>query len=130
MDVHLLLPESVEFTQTDRYDPEPESTAGQWQNTWHLTASTTQPAASQHFLAVMLVHRSDEPSDLPTIELVEGTGSLGVRLTAPDGAVDTVAFRTDPQAALVACGGIESAGRVFAQGKDQQGRTIRSLEVP
>jgi hypothetical protein len=130
MDVHLLLPESVEFTQTDRYDPEPESTAGQWQNTWHLTASTTQPAASQHFLAVMLVHRSDEYSDRPTIELVEGTGSLGVRLTAPNGAVDTVAFRTDPQVGQVACGGIESTGRVFAQGQDQQGRTIRSLDVP
>ena len=129
MNVHLLLPEALEFAQTDKYDPEPEATAGQWQNTWHLTAGTKEPAASQQFLAVMLVHRSDGETALPTVQFVSGTGALGVRLTAPDGATDLVAFRTDPQAPRVVCGGIESTGRVFAQGADRQGRPTRRLEL-
>jgi len=30
----------------------------------------------------------------------------------------------------VSCGGIESAGRVFAQGKDNDGKTIRRFTLP
>lgn len=127
MKVHLLAPDDVEFTQTDRYDPEPESTAGDWKNTWHLTASTTAAAQRQQFLAVMLVHHQGEESALPQVERVSGRGAVGVRLTAADGATDLVAFRTDLQAAAVACGGVESTGRVFAQGKDKDGHVIRSL---
>jgi hypothetical protein len=33
MDVHLLLPGNVDFSQTDKYDPEPESTKGSSENT-------------------------------------------------------------------------------------------------
>jgi hypothetical protein len=127
MDVHLLLPDEVNFTQTDKYEPEPEPIARQWENTWHLTASTTTPARGKQFLAVMLVHRRGQGSTLPAVELVPGTGAVGVRLTARDGAEDIVAFRTDPQAPVVVCGGIESADRVFARGKDKDGRLIRSM---
>lgn len=127
MNVHLLLPDDLEFSQTDQYDPQPESIARQWENTWHLTAGSTSPAEDQQFLAVMLVHRQGEESSLPKVELVPGSGAVGVRLTARDGAADIIAFRTDPQASAVVCGGIESAGRVFAQGKDKDGRVIRSL---
>ena len=86
MNVHLLLPDEVEFTQTDQYEPEPESIARQWENTWHLTAGTTAPARGTQFLAVMLVHREGQESTLPKVELVRGTGAVGVRLTARDGA--------------------------------------------
>jgi hypothetical protein len=127
MNVHLLLPDEVDFSQTDRYEPEPEPIARQWENTWHLTAGTTAPARGKQFLAVMLVHRRGQESTLPTVELVRGTGAVGVRLTAGDGATDIVAFRTDDQPAAVACGGIECAGRVFAQGKDKDGHLIRSM---
>jgi hypothetical protein len=130
MDVHLLLPAEVEFSQTDQYDPPPESPAGQWRNTWHLTASTIQPQAAQQFLAVMLVHRADEPAELPMVQLVEGSGALGVRLTTSDGATDTVVFRTDPDADQVACDGLTSTARVFAAGKDAAGRSTRRLEIP
>ncbi len=127
MNVHLLLPDEVDFSQTDKYEPQPEPIARQWENTWHLTAGTTAPARGKQFLAVMLVHRRGQESTLPTVELVRGTGAMGVRLTACDGATDIVAFRTDEQPAAVACGGIESAGCVFAQGKDKDGHLIRSM---
>jgi hypothetical protein len=130
MDVHLLLPDRVNFTQTDKYDPEPESTKGRWENTWHLTASTPAPARSAHFLAVLLPHRLGQEKTLPKVELVQGTGAVGVRLTARNGTRDLVAFRTDQQAQRVACGGAESACQVFAQGNDPDGRTLRQFTYP
>ncbi len=130
MDVHLLLPAEIEFSQTDQYDPPPELPADQWRNTWHLTASTTRPQTSQQFLSVMLVHRTDESPELPTVQLVDGTGAMGVRLTASDGAIDTVVFRTDPDAEQIVCDGLTSTGRVFAVGKDATGRSTRRLEIP
>jgi len=125
MDVHLLLPDSLKITQTDRYEPEPEATAGKWSNTWHLTASTANPTAETHFLSVFLVHREGEQDRLPRVELARGAGAVGVKLTAQDGSQDVVAFRTDRQASKVACAGLESAAEVFAEGRDRQGRTIR-----
>lgn len=130
MNVYLLLPQELTFTQTDRYEPEPEPVAGRWENTWHLKAGTVSAADRGQFLAVLMPHRLGQESKLPAVELVQGSGAVGVRLTASDGAQDLVAFRTDAQAATVACGGVESAGRVFAQGKDKQGRMTRNLVIP
>jgi len=130
MNVRLLLPERVEITQTDRYEPEPEPIAQRWENTWHLTAGTTAPASSAQFLAVMLVHRQGQEGTLPKVELLRGTGAVGVRLTAPDGAEDTIGFRTDENAPQVTCGGIDITGRVLAQGKDKNGQLVRSLAHP
>ena len=130
MNVHLLLPERVDITQTDKYEPEPEPIAKRWENTWHLTASTAVPAQSTQFLAVLLVHRQGQESTLPKVELVRGTGAVGVRLTAPDGGEDVVAFRTDQDSPRVTCGGVESTGRVFGQGKNKDGRSVRALTHP
>lgn len=130
MDVQLLLPKQVEISQTNRYEPEPEPLARRWENTWHLTASTTVPAHRTQFLAVMLVHRQGQESVLPKVELLQGTGAVGVRLTDADGAQDTIGFRTDQEAQTVTCGGIEIAGRVLALGKDKNGRPVRRLAHP
>ena len=130
MDVHLLLPDKVDFTQTDKYDPEPESTKGRWSNTWHLTASTVAPAQSAHFLAVMMPHHQGKGDALPKVELLPGQGAVGVRLVSPDGAQDVVGFRISGEGTTVTCDGIESTGRVFARGKDKDGKTIRSLAYP
>jgi hypothetical protein len=130
MDVHLLLPEKVEFRQTDKYDPEPEPTKGRWANTWHLTASTVTSARSAQFLAVLLPHREGAEDELPKVELLQGTGAVGVRLTSPNGAWDIVAFRVDQQAQVVTCGGVETGGQVFAHGKDRDGQLIRQFMHP
>ena len=130
MDVHLLLPEKVSFAQTDRYEPEPESIARNWSNTWHLAATPTGPSRQARFLAVGLPHREGQQGGLPRVALVQGTGAVGVRLTARDGAEDLVAFRTDQDAKTVACGGVESASQVFAQGKDRNGALVRRFAHP
>jgi hypothetical protein len=130
MNVHLLLPERVEFAQTNRYEPEPESIARGWENTWHVTVGTATPARAAPYLAVLLVHRKGKEDSLPKVAMVAGTGAVGVRLTAREGAEDLVAFRMDSHAPTVVCGGIESGARVFAQGKDRSGRTLRRLTHP
>jgi hypothetical protein len=130
MDVHLLLPEDVSLGQTDKYEPEPESTAGRWSNTWHLTASTVAPAPTAQFLAVLLVCRDGKQSALPCVKLLRGSGAVGVELQGADGSQHIVAFRTDADAKKVACGGVETTGRVFAQHKDKQGRTLRQFTTP
>ncbi len=84
MNVHLRLPEQVSFSQSDKYQPEPEQ--GRWDNTWHLTASTTQPSPATQFLAVLMPHRIGKEEALPKVELVRGQGALGVKLTFSDGA--------------------------------------------
>jgi hypothetical protein len=127
MNVHLLLPEEIAFSQTDRYDPEPES--DRWENTWHLTASTLRPAATAQFLTVLLPHRQGREATLPKVELRRGEGALGVRLVHPNGAEDVVAFRTDPAAPTVECAGLRSDGRAFGRGRGREGPLTRTLRV-
>ncbi len=127
MRVHLLLPETIDFAQTDRYDPEPEPIARNRSNPWHLTASTREPARKTHFLAVLLPHREGQADRLARVEWVQGTGAVGVRLTGGDGHEDLVGFRTDPGPKTVRVANVESPGRVFAQGKALDGRVDRRL---
>jgi hypothetical protein len=95
-----------------------------------LTAATQDSARSTQFLAVLLVHRKGQEGSLPTVERLSGTGAVGVRLKASDGAEDIIAFRTDPDAAKVAIGGLQLTGRVVAQGKDRAGRVVCGLVHP
>jgi hypothetical protein len=67
MNVQLLLPEEVSFSQTDRYEPEPESIARSWKNTWHLSASTVDAARSARFLSVFLPFREGAEDELPRL---------------------------------------------------------------
>ena len=48
MRVHLLLAGQGDFSQTDKYTPEPEPIARDWTNTWHLTASTVDAARARN----------------------------------------------------------------------------------
>jgi hypothetical protein len=128
----MLLPKNITISQTDKYDPEPEVVKLRRLNikkTWHLTASTTKPATNGQFLTVLAVHHQNAEKDLPKIKLIEGTGAVGVTLTKPDRTIDTVAFRTDPDMKELTCNQIGSKARVFAQGRDKNGKPIRNLDI-
>jgi hypothetical protein len=122
-----LSPHRMEISQITKYVP--ESIAGHWDNTWHLAAATAEPAPSARYLAVLIVRRKGQDDTLPVTELIEGRGAVGARLKAPDGSEDMVGFRTDGETQTISCGGIDSAGRVFAKGTDKDGRTVRSLTI-
>lgn len=132
MRVSMLLPRDVAITQTDTYEPPVEVLDGRPQgyDTWHLTASTREPAETGRFLTVLQVHRADDAVKLADVELVEGTKAIGVQLTSADGVCDIVAFRTDGQAGKITCGPLTSRARVFAERHDKDGRTVRTFEIP
>jgi len=125
--VHMLMPGGLAITQDDRYEPEPEPGRGEFRNTWHLTASTVQPAAAARFLTVFLPHRLGKDADLPEVGRLDGEGAVGVRLVFRDGREDIVAFRTDAAAKRVACGGLRSDGRIFALGRAADRTVARRL---
>jgi hypothetical protein len=133
MDVHLLLPQQLDISQTDQYDPPPETVPEkhiQYRNTWHLTAATATAATTTQFLSTFVVYRAQGEAKPPEVRLLEGSGAVGVRLARNDGAYDVVAFRTDPEAGEVSCGELTSAARVFAGGYDKSGDVVRKLEIP
>ena len=128
MEVRLLLPAGLQFSQTDRYEPEPERVKrGEIHNTWHLTAGTAEPSTTGRFLSVLTPHRAGGESPVTETELTQGEGTLGVRLRAADGAEDLVIFRTDAGAKTVTCGGLRSDARVFALGRAKDGTEKRRL---
>lgn len=127
LEARLLLPATLSFSQTDRYDPEPEKIKGEVPATWHLTASTESPAAAAQFLTVLLPHRSGKAASLPTTALLRANGALGVRLTHPDGSEDVVVFRTGAPAQSVTCAGLCSNARVFARGRGPDDKPTRQL---
>lgn len=128
MEVRLLLPAGLAFSQTDKYEPEPERVKrGDIKNTWHLTATTTAPSATGRFLSVLTPHRTGSDSPVTKTELVQGDGAVGVRLRFADGAEDVVAFRTSADAETVSCGGLRSDALVFARGRDKDGKVKRRL---
>jgi len=79
-------------------------------------------------VTVLMPHRIGNESSLPKTELVRGDGAVGVKLTAPDGAEDIVAFRAG-DAKTITCAGLRSDARVFARGVKKDGSVSRQLRV-
>ncbi|MBI5818407.1 MAG: DUF4962 domain-containing protein [Verrucomicrobia bacterium] len=128
MEVRLLLPAGLAFSQNDKYEPEPERVKrGELKNTWHLTAATTTPSATGRFLSVLTPHRVGSDSPVTKMELVQGDGAVGVRLQTADGAEDVVIFRTNAEARTVSCAGLRSDALVFARGRAKDGSVKRRL---
>lgn len=128
MEIRLLLPAGLAFSQNDKYEPEPERVKrGEINNTWHLTAATTTPSATGRFLSVLTPHRIGSESPVTKIELVQGDGAVGVRLRFADGAEDVIIFRTNAAAETVSCAGLRSDALVFGRGRDKDGAVKRRL---
>jgi hypothetical protein len=133
MEVQILQPKGLEITQTDKYDPQPETQqhkSTRFENTWHLIASTTEPSKTARFLTVFCVYRQGEQPRISDVEFVQGEGAIGVMLTNTDGTADTVAFRTEVEAEEVSCGQLRGLGRVFARSQNADGKTVREMEFP
>lgn len=56
VDVRFLLPDALESTQSNEFDPPPAEWASFTLNQWHLTVSTTQKAKTQEFIVVMALN--------------------------------------------------------------------------
>lgn len=95
MEVKLLLPTALSFSQNDRYEPEPERVKkGEIKNTWHLTASTIEPRTAVQFLTVFLPYCSGAEATLPKVQLSRDGDTPAVILQSADGSTDVVTFST------------------------------------
>jgi len=131
MDVVVLLPEEVEISQTDKYDPEPEvlgSKPTNYRNSWHLTVGTPKQEQTGCFLSVLMVEKKGMEARFPKVNLLERKGCLGVGLAYPDGTKETIAFRTEPDG-CIDCGDLSCDARVAAVARDGNGKELRKLQI-
>ncbi len=130
MEVILLEPGELTFTQTNRYMPEPELPPGSWENTWHLQAETVPRSSTGRFLAVLLVHRVGEEQNMPQVSPLIATGGSGAILRYPSGKTDLVLFRTGPEVRGIQHEGIQTSAEVYAEGRDETGALCRKFTFP
>lgn len=132
MDVVILLPEKVEISQTDKYDPEPEAVGAKptnYRNSWHLTVGTPKQEQAGCFLTVLMVEKIGQEDRFPKVKLLEGKGCLAVGLTYPDDTKETIAFRTRPDG-RIDCRDLQTDARVAAVAHDGNGTEVRRLQIP
>lgn len=84
--VSFLLPERLEFSQTDQFSVAPEAWSPRrkgkkYPNQWHLTASTTEPQKQARFLAIVQVCRAGSADALPTADVTTEGDKIVVSLS-------------------------------------------------
>ena len=111
--VQFLMPDALEFSQTDQFDVAPETPDSA--NQYHFRASTKEPAPSMEFVTVLLPYRAGQEDGLPECKLLEAEG--GIALEVGD---DLVAWK-DQAAEHVRAAALESAAAVTAIRRDAEG---------
>ncbi len=90
--ISLLTPEGLEITQTDEFDTPPQEHIQL--DEWHLTAATTEPAATRQFVALMRPHRLGDEVPVAS-ELQRSPAGHAIRAALADGSV-IVLWRNGP----------------------------------
>ena len=89
LEASFILPESLDFTRTDKFDPPPENGKP---NQWHLTASTRSKSDAALFMVVLQAHKADDQP--PALEQISKGRKIGVRWSS-DGAEHRIEFGPD-----------------------------------
>lgn len=95
--LQLFSPRQLRFEQTDQFAVPVKlwradgQDASRFPDQWHLTASTTEPAVRQRFVAVLQVYRAGEGGRLPTAAVKSDEGGVTVRLS--DGRTGRIQWR-------------------------------------
>jgi len=125
-----LLPERIEFTQTDQFDPPPKWPPDKkFPNNWHLTASTPDPADSAEFLTVLLPAKAGAEGALPETRRLTVRNGSSVELRFPDGRRVLVAFAAPGGTGGIKLGGLRTDARIAAVGLTADGKVERVLVV-
>jgi hypothetical protein len=122
MDVWMLAPGEIRFSQTNQALPPPELERT-WPTQWHLTASTVGKAAATQFLTVLWPWKRRAPAD----GAVRGLDHPGVSACEVicNGRRTVVAFRTADQArGVVKLGDVETDAASVAIGYDAAGTAV------
>jgi hypothetical protein len=115
--VRFVAPGGLSFSQTDQFTVPPEGP--NMPNQWHLTASTSEPAAHQRFLTVLVPY--PEGKAPATVRAKNVPGCLALEIVGP-ALTHTVLFRTDaPPGAPISVGDTQTDADVFAIARDADG---------
>ncbi len=87
IETQFLHPPGLEITQTDQFDPPPHEWANFKLDEWHLTAATSEKAARQEFITLLVIDKAPVECSLGTpddtgrtVELKMGDREVKVRL--------------------------------------------------
>ena len=106
-DIDFLAPETLDFTQTDQYDPNPRPRITLRE--WHLTATTREKKQTMEFVTLYRPHRISE--DLPSTALLERVDG-GYVLTAELSDGNLTALLPVDNRAVLAAQGINGRGEI------------------
>ena len=120
----LVVPEGLDTSVTDRFDPPPRPRVKLVE--WHLTARTKEPARRQAFIATLRPHRADRPGTVTT-QLHKLDGGFALEAELSDGRA-IVIMRTDAEKTL-RLKGHESAHDVTAVLTDETGKVTDAIRV-
>ena len=114
--VSFLIPEAIEFSQTDAFDPPPMWPPGRtFQKNWHVTASTRTPAKEAEFLTVLVPRKTaDEVGPLTHFRRLVCDAGTAVELGWQDGSRSVVAFAAPDHVGALVVGDVVSDGSAMA----------------
>ncbi len=129
--VRLLRPQGLRFSQTDKFTAPPEvvmeGAGSPMPDQWHLTATTTSPAASQHFVTVLLPHREGRSSELPSTRLLDASGYVALEVKSPRSRQLVFLRSESPKGAGLRFEDVQTTADVHAVAQDAQGRALKSF---
>ncbi len=103
--VQFLTPTKLQFSQTDKFDVQPDKPVP---NQWHFQAATTDPATAMRFVTVLMPYRNGQKGTLPACRLLPATGGVALQVGE-----DIIAWK-DAEAKTVTAGDFSSEAQVTA----------------
>ncbi|MBU0611700.1 MAG: DUF4962 domain-containing protein, partial [Armatimonadetes bacterium] len=103
--VQFLTPTKLQFSQTDKFDVQPDKPVP---NQWHFQAATTDPATAMRFVTVLMPYRNGQEGTLPACRLLPAKGGVALQVGE-----DIIAWK-DAGAKTVTAGDFSSEAQVTA----------------
>ncbi|PKL89480.1 MAG: hypothetical protein CVV23_05050 [Ignavibacteriae bacterium HGW-Ignavibacteriae-2] len=123
-DIEMLLPETLKFSQTDQYDPNPWSQITN--RDWHLTAETENDKNSTEFITLYRPHKKDQIKKYNS-ELKKVNG--GYILNAEYDGGKVIALLPIDDSSNLSVEGLETKGNIIVQLRDKNDAIIETLKL-
>lgn len=127
MDVRMLTPQKIRWSQTNKFDPPPEDRGDKrkWAKQWHATASTTEKMPATQFLTVLWPWKDKAPAP-EAVKPIAQAGIVGCEVQ--NGGRNVVVFRVADQAkGPITVGDVKTDAVSFAMRYDPSGKPRQAV---
>ncbi len=127
MDVRMLAPKTVRWSQTDEFDPPPEDRGDkrQWSKQWHAMAATVEKTPATQFLTVLWPWKDKAPAPA-AVKPISQAGLLGCEVH--HGGRNVVVFRVaDQTQGSITVGDVKTDAVSFAVRYDPSGKPRQAV---